>query len=99
MANKLKGLPNRIRPFLKQLSAYSVPLFLLIVAVIYAFVLWQVNNLNNAQPSALQISEQNDPIRTAHVNPATVQQLNSLQDNSVNVQGLFEQARNNPFSF
>ncbi|HVW23133.1 MAG TPA: hypothetical protein VHB51_01435 [Candidatus Saccharimonadales bacterium] len=99
MANKLKSLPNRLRPLLQKLAAYSVPAFLLIVAIIYAFVLWQVNNLNSAQPSELQISEQNDPIRTAHVNPATVQQLNSLQDNSVNVHSLFEQARNNPFSF
>ena len=93
----LKDMTRQLRSVLAAVGRYRVLLFVILVAAVYAFVFWRVQTLESQQPTDLQVSEQNDPIRTAHVNKSVVEQLNSLQDNSVNVHALFDQARNNPF--
>jgi|SRR5579884_3920750 len=76
---------------------YRLVIFIVFVALVYGFIYTRLNSLNNAQPSPSAISAQTNPVATAHVDKAVVSQLEALKDNSVNVQALFEQARNNPF--
>jgi hypothetical protein len=87
---KLSGL-------LKTLRRYAILLFLVFVAGLYGFVVLRVDTLNSAQPSADAVSSQVKAARVPHIDQSVVQQLQSLQDNSVSVQTLFDQARNNPF--
>jgi len=70
---------------------------LLAVIAVYGFIVFRIHALDNAKPSAEAIAAQNNPIRQARIDKSVVKKLQSLQDNSVNVQTLFEQARNNPF--
>ncbi len=78
-------------------SRYKVILFLLFVVLIYGFIVYRINSLNSVQPSDNAIAAQNNPIKAAHIDKSVVNQLESLRNNNVNVQTLFEQARNNPF--
>jgi hypothetical protein len=82
---------------LRRLKRYALPLFLLFVAVIYGYIVLQINSLNNTQPSADAVDSQVQAARVPHIDSQVIQQLQSLQDNSVSVQTLFDQARNNPF--
>lgn len=79
---------------------FRVVIFVVFVAIVYGYTLWQINNFTNAQPSPLQVSNQaSSPTATIpRIDPATVQKIEQLKDNSVNVQALFNQSRNNPFS-
>ena len=76
---------------------YAVILFFVLVAGVYAFVVLQINTLSNAQPSQADIDAQTKSTTLPRIDPKIAEQLEQLEDNSVNVQTLFEQARNNPF--
>jgi hypothetical protein len=83
---------------LKALQRYTLVGFIVFVAAIYGYVLFRVNVLANQAPSQDAVSSQVQAAQIPHIDQAVVNQLKSLQDNSVNVQALFDQARNNPFS-
>jgi hypothetical protein len=76
---------------------YSFLIFLLFIAVLYGFVLYRISGLDSQQPTADAVSSQVKAAKIPHINQAVVDQLQSLQDNSVSVKALFNQARNNPF--
>jgi hypothetical protein len=65
--------------------------------LLYGFLLLRISDLANMQPSQDSVTSQVKAARLPHIDPAVVKQLHSLQDNSVNVQSLFDQVRNNPF--
>ena len=79
------------------LKRYSFTLFIVFVVCLYGFLLFRVNSLGNAQPMTADVNKQVNAAAIPHIDQAVVKQLQSLQDNSVNVQSLFDQARSNPF--
>jgi hypothetical protein len=93
----LKALIGKALTLLQKLQAYSFVVFLVFVALIYGFVLLKINSLRSAQPSDEAVSTQVQAAQIPHIDQLTVKQLESLQDNSVSVQTLFDQARSNPF--
>ena len=101
MKKNVKIDPNAIKlqvyKILAQLRKYSPVLFLLLLAAVYGFVLFRASQLISAQPSDSDVSSQTQSAVTPHVDPAAVDQLQALQDNSVSVKSLFDQARSNPF--
>lgn len=92
-----KGLPAQITAIGGRLKRYSLPVFLVFVAVIYGFVLLRINNLSQAEPSDQAVTSQVQAAKIPHIDAAVVKQLETLQDNSVSVQSLFDEARSNPF--
>jgi hypothetical protein len=79
----------------KQLVRFRLALFLLFVAVTYGFLLWRIVDFSNVPPDNTVVTQTN--AARPHIDQATVDKINQLQDNSVNVQTLFNQARQNPF--
>ena len=88
-----------ILPALKEralkISHYAGLLFFVLVAGIYIFVLFRINTLSNAQPTPADLEQSTS--QKLKVDPKVVEQLEKLEDNSVNVQSLFDEARSNPF--
>lgn len=82
---------------LSSLRRYILVIFIVFVAGLYGFVLFRVNSLSHAQPLASDVTNQIKAAAIPHIDQAVVKQLQSLQDNSVGVQALFNQARSNPF--
>lgn len=78
-------------------SRYAVVLFFVLVAGVYGFVILQINLLSSAQPSQSDIDAQVTTTPVPRIDPKVAGQLEQLKDNSVNVQALFDQARQNPF--
>ncbi len=76
---------------------YGLAVFIVFISLLYGFVLFRINSLNSAQPSQDAIAAQVKAARVPHIDQAAIQQLQSLQDNSVSVQTLFNEARSNPF--
>lgn len=93
----LKKLAEKGLPLWSGLRRYSVLLFLVFVIFLYGFVLLRIDNLINAQPSTDEVNSHVRAAHVPHIDQAVVQQLKSLQDNSVSVKSLFNQARDNPF--
>jgi hypothetical protein len=80
---------------LQKLRSYQGFIFFLVVAALYGFILWRINVYSNIQ--ANQSVENATASAQPHIDASTVQKMQQLQDNSVSVQALFNQARQNPF--
>lgn len=94
-----KTLPDQISAIGKRLGRYRMIIFILLVAAVYGFTILRINTLDNAQPSSTDTaSAQTSPTVIPSVDQSAVEKLQQLQNNSVSVQALFEQARNNPFA-
>ncbi len=79
------------------LRSYLWLIIILYFAVIYAYVLFKINSQAQAQPSSSAVSAQLKTTPHAAINPTVIKQLEQLQNNSVSVQVLFNQSRQNPF--
>jgi hypothetical protein len=90
-------LQAQLQKVLKKFLKLRVPLFLLLIVIVYAYVALRASALANANPSASAIADQTKASATPHIDQATVNKIQQLQDNSVTVRTLFNQARQNPF--
>jgi hypothetical protein len=93
----LKSLPDRFAQLTKKLSRYRVLLFVVFVAGVYGFICYKIFVLSSPKTNDDAVSTQVTSL-TPHIDVKIVDQLESLNDNSVNVKALFDHARNNPFS-
>lgn len=86
----LLGLLQKLRPYV------GVMIFLLLAAT-YGFIIMRINSLSNpaVDPSAVLTEVTATP--TPRIDANAAEQLQSLKDNNVNVQTLFEEGRTNPF--
>jgi hypothetical protein len=93
----IKALPDVLKAALKTVSRYRWLLFLAFVTVIYGFIGYRIYSLSRPNNSSASVQAQVTTL-TPHIDPAVVSQLTKLQDNSVSVQALFNQSRDNPFA-
>ena len=93
----LSSFLETVNAKLNPLRRYSVVIFLVVVACLYGFVMFRINTLSSAEPSEEAVDSQVQASHVPHIDPKVVKQLQSLQDHSVNVKALFDEARSNPF--
>ena len=93
----LADLIDKLIQIKRILLGYSVLIFVLFIAGLYGFILFRISSLTNAQPSSSAVSGQVQAAQIPHIDKNVLNQLESLQNNSVNVQSLFNNARSNPF--
>lgn len=93
----LQGTVNKLRNLAAVVKHYSFIIFVVFVALLYGFIAYRINSLGNMEPSSNDVTSQVNAAQIPHIDQNVVKQLQSLQDNSVNVQTLFNQARSNPF--
>lgn len=91
-ASSLTALFSRISD---ELWVYRTFIFFLLIAVFYGFILWRVNVYSNAPASQSEKSAQASS--QPRIDQVTLDKIQNLQDNSVSVQAIFDEARNNPF--
>lgn len=77
---------------------YKVFLFVLLVIVVYGYVSWRVYVLSNTTASQNPLSTTHSVmVNSPQIDQSTVNKIQQLQNNSVSVQALFNEARQNPF--
>lgn len=74
-----------------------IVLFLLLLVGLYSFIGWRIATLANAEPDSAAIGLKTEKTSTPHIDQKVVDKVRQLEDNNVNVQTLFDQARQNPF--
>jgi hypothetical protein len=93
----LKAIGPLARKIARSTLRYTGIMFFVLVAGVYGFVLFRINALSTAQPTDSDISAQNKSTAVPNIDPKVIEQIQALKDNSVNVQTLFEESRDNPF--
>jgi predicted PurR-regulated permease PerM len=93
----LKSLKlSSLKTLLAKYSRHTVFAAIMIVLLVYLLVVYKINSLANAEPSADQ--QQTISTSVPHIDSQAINQIQMLENNNANVHSLFEQARNNPFS-
>ncbi len=92
---------KEIKPLLLKaygwLKRYSLIICIIVISLMYGYLMYQINNLNNRQPSQQEVTEKLEQIGQPSISEETVDKLKALEENSTEVQSLFQQARENPF--
>lgn len=76
---------------------YAAVLFLLFLVVIYGFLAWRTLSLSQTEPDQSAVTTELKTAGVPKIDQDVLNKIQQLQDNSVSVQTLFDQARNNPF--
>lgn len=92
--NELRG---QLRQTFQAVQHLRIILFLLLLILLYGFISWRIYTLADAQPDAETIASQTRATSQPHIDPALVDKIKQLEDNSITVQALFDEARQNPF--
>src|SRR5690349_17521999 len=96
---KKKGAINlgSLKPVLSKvvraLRPYVGVFFFLLISLAYSFVILRINALSSAKVDDSVVQKKANATPSPHVDSATIKQLESLKDNSVNVQTLFQDNR------
>jgi hypothetical protein len=93
----LDGIMRGAGKAFSRVMPYTGLLFFVMLSLMYAYVILQINNLSSAPVDDNTVTTEISKSPSLHVDPAAAGQLQSLKDNSSNVQTLFEQSRTNPF--
>lgn len=71
--------------------------FLVFLIAIYGFLSWRIFGLMSAEPDEAAVSAELQSVGIPKVDEDVVSKMQKLEDNSVSVQSLFDEARSNPF--
>ncbi len=82
---------------IRALRPYVNVFIFLLFAAVYGFIVWQINLLSNPTIDEGQILSEAKTSAGPRIDEETIKQLQTLNDNSVQVQTLFQQGRSNPF--
>ena len=95
--NRLQEIVTKLIADSEKLRRYSLVLFIIFVGLVYRFLVLRINTLSSQKPTEEAINKQVKAAKIPRIDKSVVKQLESLEDNSVDVQTLFNQARSNPF--
>jgi hypothetical protein len=94
----LKDITKKIRPLLSKLQRYATFIFIVSFLFIYTFLVIRINILNRQEPNDDAVSDKLKTVQRPKIDKDTLAKIQELQDQNVEVQALFKQARDNPFS-
>ncbi|MCA9326894.1 hypothetical protein KDA14_00010 [Candidatus Saccharibacteria bacterium] len=93
----IKSLVTSFQRLLRGINKYKGFIFFILLTSLYGFIVWRINVLSSAPPSEADLAKAQQNVSSPKIPAATVEKLQGLQDNSVRVQALFNEARQNPF--
>ena len=93
----ISSVKKQLQSLMVLANRYKAIAFFLIITSLYGFIIWRINVLSTAPPSQEAVAEVEKAATQPRINQATIEKMESLQDNSVRVQTLFNDARSNPF--
>lgn len=97
MKDNLKNLTSKLTPLFNKTKQYKVFIFILVLLSLYGFLVFRINVLNSKTPTDEEVSAQLERTTKPRLDQSVKDKIQQLQDNSVEVRSLFNEARNNPF--
>jgi hypothetical protein len=91
------SLKKQLQGVTDLIHRYKSLLFFLVITSLYGYIIWRINALSTAPPSQADVSSTESTAKQPRIQQSTITRLQNLQDNSVRVQSIFNDARNNPF--
>jgi hypothetical protein len=94
----ISKLTARLQPIIAYLKRYSVILFALFFLGMYGFLVYRINVLTNSEPDAAAVDESINTVKRLKIDQSSIDKMLQLEEENIEVQSLFQQARENPFT-
>lgn len=94
----LKDLPAKITPILQGAQKYSTVLIIVLFVSMYGFLLLRINSLSTSTPSEDEVTERLKTVQRPRIDEEAARKIEQLEDQNIQVQTLFNNARQNPFT-
>jgi hypothetical protein len=93
----LKSLVPALLRLTRIIQPYLIVILFLVFALVYALTIVKINSLSSAPLDTSAVDDKVKTTPTPRIDAKAADQLQTLKDNSVNVQTLFEESRSSPF--
>jgi hypothetical protein len=93
-----KDIPKKLMPLLQKATKYLVPIFLIFFVSIYAFLIFRVSTMARSEPDEDAIAEKLNTVKRPKIDQNAIDKIENLEDTNIQVQTLFNEARQNPFA-
>ena len=94
----LKAIPAKLTPILGWAKRYVAMMFIACLVGACGFLLLRVNSLASGEPDDDAVAERLKTVQRPKLDQAAVDKIQQLKDQNIEVQSLFDQARQNPFA-
>lgn len=93
-----KQIIAKLMPVLVLGQKYMKFIFFIFFMGLCAFLIYQINQFASVNPSESDVTDKLKTVTRPHIDQASIDQIQKLQDQNVQVQSIVQQARDNPFS-
>jgi hypothetical protein len=100
MATKKLDLTSTLKKFksFESIGMRYLSFILVLLSLgVYSFIVFRINSLITAEPTDEQIIEKLQTVQRPKIDQVSIDKINQLSDNSVEVKAIFKEARQNPF--
>ena len=97
MKINIKEIPTKLAPFAEKFQKYFKFIFIIFVLLLFGFLIFRINQFNRSEPDQSAIDQRLKSVARPKVDQSLIDKIQQLQDQNVQVQALFKQARDNPF--
>ncbi len=88
----------KLQPVIQFLKRYAVFMFVLLVLGIFGFFVFRINQYSRIEPSDEAVQEKLKSVQRPKIDQSVLDKIEQLKGQNIQVQSLFDQARNNPFN-
>ena len=95
---EVKDIPQKIMPLIEKARKYTKISFFVFMILACCFLVLRINSFASTEPTESQVDDKLETVKRPHIDQASIEKIQQLQDQNVQVQSLFKDARDNPFS-
>jgi len=95
---EFKDLTEKLATLATKLRRFSVFIFIIAVLLLYSYLVLHINTLTQIEADPAAVAEQLETTRRPKIDQSAIEKIEDLQDQNVQVDSLFKEARENPFS-
>ncbi|CAN5710630.1 hypothetical protein BH23PAT2_BH23PAT2_02990 [soil metagenome] len=93
-----KDLPEKLALLGAKFRRFSVFIFIITVLSLYSFLVLHISSLTQIETNEQAVTEQLKTTKRPRIDQSAIEKIEDLQDQNVQVDSLFQEARDNPFS-
>lgn len=94
----LKNISKILVPAITRVGNYLSVIFIVLVLGLYGYLILHVSSLTQIEVDQTQVLERLQATKRSQVDQRAVDRILLLQDQNVQIDSIFEEARQNPFS-
>lgn len=92
-----KSITKAAKDFLRKYKKYASFAFILLILLTYTFLVYRISKFSLAEPTSVTIEQQLQSTGKLKIDQESINKILKLEEQNINVQSLFDGARDNPF--